>query len=348
MSKLKAGDVTMWATTTLMDLVGPYAQTTDCPLEKWFRDAKIYQLFEGTAQVQRLVIARMQRRSTGAYGRRGRGADQAPGAATGDPVPVGSDPAVASHRAPARHNYGVGFTFDPGVIAVLVLAEALYVRAWRVLRAAATRSRAASGRVARGVAGHGGRRCCRPIGGLSDQLLVAHMGEHLMLADLACAATAGGHPLAGLRLSDPRAGAQAPGPPQAPARRLSQAAPAAGGHPALDRDPVRLALHVPVRERHPSRLGACAPAPELHRGVAAGVVVGHRAQEAPPAGATCGRCPTSSARGCRECSWAWASSSCGSVAYADPYAVTAPEHGWSALTDQQVAGGHDDRRRTWP
>ena len=31
MSKLKAGDVTMWATTTLMDLVGPYAQTTDCP-----------------------------------------------------------------------------------------------------------------------------------------------------------------------------------------------------------------------------------------------------------------------------------------------------------------------------
>ena len=62
MSKLKAGDVTMWATTTLMDLVGPYAQTTDCPLEKWFRDAKIYQLFEGTAQVQRLVISRMQRR----------------------------------------------------------------------------------------------------------------------------------------------------------------------------------------------------------------------------------------------------------------------------------------------
>ena len=61
MSKLKAGDVAMWATTTLMDLVGPYAQTTECPLEKWFRDAKIYQLFEGTAQIQRLVVARMQR-----------------------------------------------------------------------------------------------------------------------------------------------------------------------------------------------------------------------------------------------------------------------------------------------
>jgi hypothetical protein len=62
MSKLKAGDVTMWATTTLMDLVGPHAQSADCPLEKWFRDAKIYQLFEGTAQVQRLVISRMQAR----------------------------------------------------------------------------------------------------------------------------------------------------------------------------------------------------------------------------------------------------------------------------------------------
>jgi len=61
MSKLKAGDVAMWATTSLMDLIGPYAQTIECPLEKWFRDAKIYQIFEGTAQVQRLVISRMQR-----------------------------------------------------------------------------------------------------------------------------------------------------------------------------------------------------------------------------------------------------------------------------------------------
>ena len=62
MSKLKAGDVTMWATTTLMDLVGPFAWDADCPLEKWFRDAKIYQLFEGTAEIQRMVISRMQAR----------------------------------------------------------------------------------------------------------------------------------------------------------------------------------------------------------------------------------------------------------------------------------------------
>jgi len=60
MSKLKAGQVAVWATRSLMDLVGPYAYTSECPLEKWFRDAKIYELFEGTAEIQRLVISRMQ------------------------------------------------------------------------------------------------------------------------------------------------------------------------------------------------------------------------------------------------------------------------------------------------
>jgi alkylation response protein AidB-like acyl-CoA dehydrogenase len=58
MSKLKGGDVAMWATTELMDLVGPAAWSS--PLEKWFRDAKVYQLFEGTAQIQRMVVSRMQ------------------------------------------------------------------------------------------------------------------------------------------------------------------------------------------------------------------------------------------------------------------------------------------------
>jgi alkylation response protein AidB-like acyl-CoA dehydrogenase len=60
MSKLKAGDVAMWATATLMDLVGPDAWETGNQLEKCYRDAKIYQLFEGTAEIQRMVIARMQ------------------------------------------------------------------------------------------------------------------------------------------------------------------------------------------------------------------------------------------------------------------------------------------------
>jgi alkylation response protein AidB-like acyl-CoA dehydrogenase len=60
MSKLKAGQVAVWSTRTLMDVVGPFASTAQCPLEKWFRDAKIYELFEGTAEIQRLVISRMQ------------------------------------------------------------------------------------------------------------------------------------------------------------------------------------------------------------------------------------------------------------------------------------------------
>ena len=55
----------MWATTALMELVGPYAWSSECPLEKFFRDAKIYQLFEGTAEIQRLVISRMQAREYG-------------------------------------------------------------------------------------------------------------------------------------------------------------------------------------------------------------------------------------------------------------------------------------------
>jgi acyl-CoA dehydrogenase len=96
MSKLKAGDVTMWATTALMDLVGPYAQSTECPLEKWFRDAKIYQIFEGTAQVQRLVISRMQREEY--LGRLQAAAEivqQPPGAPEGDAVRKEQAPAAA-------------------------------------------------------------------------------------------------------------------------------------------------------------------------------------------------------------------------------------------------------------
>jgi acyl-CoA dehydrogenase len=84
MSKLKAGDVAMWATTVAMDLVGPYAQSTDCPLEKWFRDAKIFQIFEGTAQIQRLVVARMQRETfQQSLGAAANVVEQAPGTSPG-------------------------------------------------------------------------------------------------------------------------------------------------------------------------------------------------------------------------------------------------------------------------
>jgi hypothetical protein len=93
MSKLKAGDVAMWATTTLIDLVGPAAWSS--PLEKWFRDAKIYQLFEGTAQVQRLVISRMQ---VAEYRERLEEAQRALAAAerqAGEPAPGPAEPSPA-------------------------------------------------------------------------------------------------------------------------------------------------------------------------------------------------------------------------------------------------------------
>jgi acyl-CoA dehydrogenase len=93
MSKLKAGDVTMWATAALMDLVGPWAQTTDCPLEKWFRDAKIYQIFEGTAQVQRLVVSRMQRE---AYQQKLREASEVLGQAPGGSATGGKQDEVVA------------------------------------------------------------------------------------------------------------------------------------------------------------------------------------------------------------------------------------------------------------
>ncbi len=90
MSKLKAGDVAMWATTALLDLVGPAAAGS--PLEKWFRDAKIYQLFEGTAQVQRLVISRMQ---IGEYRERMQEAQQVMAAAEAEASGDAREPALA-------------------------------------------------------------------------------------------------------------------------------------------------------------------------------------------------------------------------------------------------------------
>jgi acyl-CoA dehydrogenase len=101
MSKLKAGDVAMWATQACMDVVGPYAQTRDCPLEKWFRDAKIYQLFEGTAEIQRMVISRMQ---AAAYLERLRTAAEL---ATTAPAPVNGDgPDLRVGQGAARNGAG--------------------------------------------------------------------------------------------------------------------------------------------------------------------------------------------------------------------------------------------------
>jgi len=58
MSKLLASDVAMKVTTDAVQIFGGYGYMRDYPVEKYMRDAKITQIYEGTNQIQRLVIAR--------------------------------------------------------------------------------------------------------------------------------------------------------------------------------------------------------------------------------------------------------------------------------------------------
>jgi acyl-CoA dehydrogenase len=58
MSKLKAGEVAVWATERAIQILGGNGYTREYPVERMHRDAKIYDIFEGTAEIQRLVISR--------------------------------------------------------------------------------------------------------------------------------------------------------------------------------------------------------------------------------------------------------------------------------------------------
>ena len=58
MCKLFAGDTAMAVTTDAVQVLGGYGYTTEYPVERMMRDAKITQLYEGTQQIQRLIIAR--------------------------------------------------------------------------------------------------------------------------------------------------------------------------------------------------------------------------------------------------------------------------------------------------
>src|SRR5262249_61034243 len=57
-AKCFASDVAMEITTDAVQLLGGYGYTKDFPLERMMRDAKITQIYEGTNQIQRLVMAR--------------------------------------------------------------------------------------------------------------------------------------------------------------------------------------------------------------------------------------------------------------------------------------------------
>ena len=58
MAKLYAGDTAMWVSERAIQVLGGYGYTKEFPVERFFRDAKITQIYEGTQEVQRIVIAR--------------------------------------------------------------------------------------------------------------------------------------------------------------------------------------------------------------------------------------------------------------------------------------------------
>ncbi len=59
MSKLKASEVSVWATERAIHILGGAGYTRDHPVERMHRDAKIFTIFEGTSEIQRLVVSRM-------------------------------------------------------------------------------------------------------------------------------------------------------------------------------------------------------------------------------------------------------------------------------------------------
>ncbi len=57
-SKLVAGETAVWVTERAIQILGGAGYVRDHPVERWHRDSKIYTIFEGTSEIQRLVIAR--------------------------------------------------------------------------------------------------------------------------------------------------------------------------------------------------------------------------------------------------------------------------------------------------
>ena len=67
MAKLKCGDVAMAVTTDAVQILGGYGYIKEYPVERFMRDAKITQIYEGTQEIQRLVIAREMVRESRAF-----------------------------------------------------------------------------------------------------------------------------------------------------------------------------------------------------------------------------------------------------------------------------------------
>ena len=57
MAKLSASETAMWVTTKALQMFGGYGYTNDYPMERMMRDAKITEIYEGTSEIQRIVIS---------------------------------------------------------------------------------------------------------------------------------------------------------------------------------------------------------------------------------------------------------------------------------------------------
>jgi alkylation response protein AidB-like acyl-CoA dehydrogenase len=58
MAKLAASETAMWVATQAVQIFGGYGYVTDYPVERLFRDAKVTEIYEGTSEIQRIVIGR--------------------------------------------------------------------------------------------------------------------------------------------------------------------------------------------------------------------------------------------------------------------------------------------------
>ena len=92
MAKLAASETAMWVTTKAIQIHGGYGYSREYPVQRYFRDAKITEIYEGTSEIQRLVIARSILR--------GERPAAAPAAAEAAPVPETVTPVLTLPPTP--------------------------------------------------------------------------------------------------------------------------------------------------------------------------------------------------------------------------------------------------------
>jgi cytochrome c oxidase assembly factor CtaG len=232
----------------------------------------------------------------------------------------------------------VGFVFDPGVIATLLVAESLYIRAIRVLG-----RRGYHAPTGQQVAWHAGIAfmaiaLLSPIDSEGQYLLVAHMGEHLIMADL-------GAPLLLVGIRSPVYAFLLPKPALVRLARVHWLR-------TLFRKLREPIVAVPVwvlilygwHFRYPFQSAVANDWVHAlqHQSFVIGSVLVWWSVIEPKRRRASGelwKVPYLIGARLPGMLLGMGFILMRSVAYPHPYATTAPEHGWSAITDQQVAGG---------